>query len=93
MSVPVSYRGDRRRPRIRGDVLQLSRQTGPHHLVCCRNVLIYFDRETQERLFQKFRDALAPTGFLVLGKVETLLGAARTRFAAVDGRERIFRPT
>ena len=46
-----------------------------------------------ERLFQKFRDALAPTGFLVLGKVETLLGAARTRFAAVDGRERIFRPS
>ena len=65
---------------------------GLHHLVCCRNVLIYFDRETQERLFQKFRDALAPTGFLVLGKVETLLGAARSRFAAVDGRERIFRP-
>ena len=66
---------------------------GPLHLICCRNVLIYFDRETQERLFQKFRDALAPTGYLVLGKVETLLGAARTRFTAVDGRERIFRPS
>ena len=50
---------------------------GPHHLICCRNVLIYFDRETQERLFERFHDALAPDGFLVLGKVETLLGAAR----------------
>ncbi len=77
----------------RRDLLAEAPPHGPHHLICCRNVLIYFDRETQERLFQKFRDALAPTGFLVLGKVETLLGAARTRFAAVDGRERIFRPS
>jgi chemotaxis methyl-accepting protein methylase len=76
----------------RRDLLADAAPPGPHHLICCRNVLIYFDRETQERLFQKFRDALAPTGFLVLGKVETLLGAARNRFAAVDGRERIFRP-
>jgi chemotaxis methyl-accepting protein methylase len=77
----------------RRDLLAEAPPAGPLHLICCRNVLIYFDRETQERLFQKFRDALAPTGFLVLGKVETLLGAARTRFAAVDGRERIFRPS
>jgi chemotaxis methyl-accepting protein methylase len=76
----------------RRDLLAEDAPPGQHHLICCRNVLIYFDRETQERLFQKFRDALAPTGFLVLGKVETLLGAARGRFAAVDGRERIFRP-
>jgi chemotaxis protein methyltransferase CheR len=77
----------------RRDLLAEAPPPGPLHLICCRNVLIYFDRETQERLFQKFRDALAPTGFLVLGKVETLLGAARTRFTAVDGRERIFRPS
>lgn len=76
----------------RRDLLAEEPPPGPHHLICCRNVLIYFDRETQERLFQKFRDALAPNGFLVLGKVETLLGVARTRFAAVDARERIFRP-
>ena len=76
----------------RRDLLAEAPPKGKHHLICCRNVLIYFDRETQERLFQKFRDALAPNGYLVLGKVETLLGAARTRFVAVDGRERIFRP-
>jgi chemotaxis methyl-accepting protein methylase len=61
------------------------------HLIACRNVLIYFDRSTQETLFQRFHDALAPGGFLVLGKVETLLGPARSQFAAVDPRERIFR--
>ena len=61
------------------------------HLIACRNVLIYFDRSTQETLFQRFHDALAPGGFLVLGKVETLLGPTRSLFSAVDPRERIFR--
>jgi chemotaxis methyl-accepting protein methylase len=64
---------------------------GPHDLIVCRNVLIYLDRETQERLFDVFHRALAPNGFLVLGKVETLLGASRGRFAPVDARESIFR--
>lgn len=76
----------------RRDLLAEPPPPGSHHLICCRNVLIYFDRETQERLFEKFYSALRPDGFMVLGKVETLLGAARTRFAAVDGRERVFRP-
>jgi chemotaxis methyl-accepting protein methylase len=61
------------------------------HLIACRNVLIYFDRSTQESLFQRFHEALVPGGFLVLGKVETLLGPARSLFSAVDPRERIFR--
>lgn len=64
---------------------------GGFDLISCRNVLIYFDRETQEQLLARFHDALAPNGFLLLGKVETLLGAVRSRFAAVDARERIFR--
>ena len=76
----------------RRDLLAEAPPPGAHHLICCRNVLIYFDRETQERLFDKFHSALSPDGFLVLGKVETLLGAARQRFVAVDGRERVFRP-
>ncbi len=72
------------------DLLGQPPPPGRHQLIVCRNVLIYFDRETQERLFQSFHDALAPGGFLVLGKVETLLGAARSRFTAIDTRERIF---
>ena len=76
----------------RRDLLAENPPEGKHQLIVCRNVLIYFDRDTQERLFEKFQSALAPDGFLVLGKVETLLGSARTRFAAVDGRERVFRP-
>ena len=60
-------------------------------LITCRNVIIYFDRDSQERLFTRFVDALLPGGILVLGKVETLFGPARDRLELVDVRERIFR--
>ena len=63
----------------------------PYHLIVCRNVVIYFDRSTQERLFARFTDALQPGGLLLLGKVETLLGAARERLELLDPRERIYR--
>ncbi len=75
----------------RRDLLAEGPPPGPQHLIICRNVLIYFDRGTQERLFQTFHDALVPGGFLVLGKVETLLGSARGRFTPVEARERVFR--
>ncbi|UZD56394.1 CheR family methyltransferase [Caldimonas aquatica] len=42
------------------------------HLVSCRNVLIYFDRELQDRAVGLFRDALVHRGFLGLGTKETL---------------------
>jgi chemotaxis methyl-accepting protein methylase len=74
--------------------LDLSRQRPlrrDYHLILCRNVVIYFDRATQERLFQVFTDSLAPGGYLVLGKVETLFGPARERLQLIDPRERIYR--
>ena len=64
---------------------------GPFDLVVCRNVVIYFDRETQERLFQAFASALLPGGLLLLGKVETLLGPARDQLRMENPRERIYR--
>ncbi len=64
---------------------------GRLHMIICRNVIIYFTRETQERLFEHFHDLLLPGGFLVLGKVETLLGKSRELFAPVSSRERVFR--
>jgi chemotaxis methyl-accepting protein methylase len=73
----------------RQDLIRTAPPPG-QHLIACRNVIIYFDRETQEELFQRFHAALVPRGFLVLGKVETLLGEARNRFIPVDARERIF---
>ncbi len=74
--------------------LDLTRElipTAAYDLIFCRNVVIYFDRPMQERLFAQFAEALLPGGILVLGKVETLLGIARERLTLVDARERIFR--
>jgi chemotaxis protein methyltransferase CheR len=62
----------------------------PYDLIVCRNVVIYFERRAQERLFQVFVDALNPGGILLLGKVETLFGPARERLTLVDPRERIY---
>ena len=42
------------------------------HLVSCRNVLIYFDRELQDRALGLFKDALTRKGFLGLGAKENL---------------------
>ena len=74
----------------RRDLLQDAPPRGPVHMITCRNVIIYFDRQSQEALMQRFHDALAVNGYLMLGKVETLLGPTRTLFNALDQRQRIF---
>jgi chemotaxis protein methyltransferase CheR len=78
------------RPRVH-DLTREAPPQPPYHLIVCRNVVIYFDRATQERLFSAFADALAPGGHLFLGKVETLFGPARQRFELLEPRERLFR--
>ena len=64
--------------------------SGPYDVIFCRNVVIYFERAVQEALFAKFHRALAPGGFLVLGKVETLFGRSASLYAPVSQRERVF---
>jgi chemotaxis methyl-accepting protein methylase len=84
----------RLRARIQVARLDLTREALPvkrYDVVVCRNVVIYFDRALQERLFMAFHDALVPGGTLVLGKVETLVGPARDALELVDVRERIYR--
>ncbi|WP_333854565.1 CheR family methyltransferase [Epilithonimonas sp.] len=41
-------------------------------LIICRNVLIYFDKQLQERVFNLFDDSLENLGYLALGTKETL---------------------
>lgn len=41
-------------------------------VIFCRNVIIYFDRETKRRLLDKFADALVDGGYLFVGHSESL---------------------
>jgi chemotaxis methyl-accepting protein methylase len=75
----------------RADLLDGSRTLSRFHLILCRNVIIYFKRQAQERLFERFHELLLPGGFLVLGKVESLLGKSRSMFTPISSKERIYR--
>lgn len=62
------------------------------HLVSCRNVLIYFNRELQDRAVGLFSDALVRRGYLGLGSRESLqFGAHATAFEPVDAAQRLYR--
>lgn len=47
---------------------------GPFHMIMCRNVMIYFNRQTQMELVSKFYDLLEPGGYLFLGHSESVSG-------------------
>ncbi len=61
-------------------------------LILCRNVMIYFAREQQEKVFRNIARVLNRWGFLMLGKSETILGESRGYFKTVCPIERLFCP-
>lgn len=46
----------------------------PYDVIVCRNVMIYFDKKTQEELVNKFWPLLKPGGYLFIGHAESLTG-------------------
>jgi chemotaxis protein methyltransferase CheR len=60
-------------------------------MVVCRNVFIYYDRDLQEQLLMKFYNSLKPRGYLVMGKVETIITEAKQIFEEVDAENRIYK--
>jgi chemotaxis protein methyltransferase CheR len=60
-------------------------------LIMCRNVLIYFEKELQGRVFELFDESLEKLGYLALGSKETIkLSSMVSRFRQA-GKEKIWR--
>ncbi len=49
-------------------------QIGRSDIIFCRNVIIYFDRDTQKKLLQRIYHKLAPGGYLFMGHSEAIHG-------------------
>jgi len=65
---------------------------GEMHLIFCRNVLIYFNKELQNRALRLFTDSLVRGGFLCLGNKENLqFTAVADEYEVVDDKARIYR--
>ncbi|MFP5220858.1 MAG: CheR family methyltransferase [Acidobacteriota bacterium] len=65
---------------------------GEMHLVLCRNVLIYFDRQLQSRVFRLFDDSLIHGGMLALGSKESLkFDEIAPRYELIDAKWRLYK--
>jgi len=62
------------------------------HVILCRNVMIYFDRELQNRVHDLFHASLVPLGILCLGNKETIrFTRYEDQYEALDMKEKIYR--
>jgi len=60
-------------------------------IIMCKNVIIYFDKELQTRVFQLFYDSLKFGGYLILGEKETLIEPFLKRFQQSECNCNIFK--
>ncbi len=75
----------------RFDLLHPPAALGAFDLILCRNVLIYFDETTRERVLRGLCGALHPGGWIALGAAESLYGS-RYRLERVNaGRAMLYR--
>jgi len=62
------------------------------NMVVCRNVLIYFNKDLQDRVLQLFEDSLIPGGFLCLGSKESMRFAKNfDKFQTILDQEKIYK--
>lgn len=71
--------------------LAVDRSFNEFQLILCRNVLIYFNQQLQNRVIGLFHESLCPFGFLGLGNKESLLFSDKKNcFEQVDRKDKIF---
>jgi len=71
--------------------LAVDKSFNEFQLIICRNVLIYFNQQLQNKVIDLFYDSLCPFGFLGLGNKESLLfSGKRKEFEEIDRKEKIF---
>ncbi|MCX7698674.1 MAG: protein-glutamate O-methyltransferase CheR [Candidatus Goldbacteria bacterium] len=63
---------------------------GYFNIIFCRNVIIYFTRELQNKVIGYFYDSLKENGIFIMGKTETMLMNFRDKFECLNIKERIF---
>jgi chemotaxis protein methyltransferase CheR len=62
------------------------------NLILCRNVLIYFNRDLQNKVIKLFHESLSPSGHLCLGTKETLrFTHFENNFLDIDPKQKIFK--
>jgi chemotaxis protein methyltransferase CheR len=72
--------------------LVTDRSFSEFNVILCRNVMIYFDRELQDRVHALFYESLPTYGILALGSKETLrFSRCEDRFEVLSAREKIYR--
>jgi chemotaxis protein methyltransferase CheR len=72
--------------------LASDRSFNEFHVIVCRNVMIYFERSLQQRVFELFDDSLARLGILALGHKESLRTSPHVeKYKELDTAERLYR--
>lgn len=62
------------------------------NLIVCRNVLIYFNWQLQEKVIQLFDESLSLFGYLALGSKESImLNSIKHKYEVIDERNKIYR--
>jgi chemotaxis protein methyltransferase CheR len=74
----------------KANLLEDQRILGQFDVVFCRNVLIYFDRDTKSEVLDMIADMMPEDGKLFLGGAETVLGLT-DRFVAVEGVKGLYK--
>ena len=71
------------------DLMKPSLRNG-FDLILCRNVMIFFSRESQQQIHMHFYNALRDGGYLVIGKSEILSGEPNKKFLCTDVNCRVY---